>query len=492
MRIDEDTFRDMRREVLSSWPTGREVSEEAFGYYRQKGDDGIFHRRLREAKAAGKTLLQPRGGVPLVEKQIELLQHLETVGTADLLPLTVDSYTRQNRYEDAQRYLEQSQKAGTSLLNGFPVVNHGVAGSRAVLEAVSAPVQIRHGSPDARLLAEISFAAGYTSFEGGGITYNLPYSARVPLERSIRDWQYVDRLSSYYTERGVTINRESYGALTGILVPPSIAVAISVFEALLAAEQGVKSITVGYGQNGNIVQDVAAVRALEDLTCRYLHRFGFGDVEVTTCFHQWMGPFPMTEGRAFALIALGALTAALARATKVITKTPHEAYGVPTKEANAQGLLCSRLMVDTAANQYPLDREQVAEEARWIDREATAIVEKALELGEGQLDASVVRAFEAGVMDLPFCPSIYARNKVMPIRDESGAVRFLEHGNLPFDREILEWNRELVHSRAEAGPDPLELIEQDINFFLEPQDAIASGAEGPSDARAPSRPAGAR
>ncbi|MGB9594289.1 MAG: hypothetical protein ACPL7R_09145, partial [Anaerolineae bacterium] len=128
----------------------------------------------------------------------------------------------------------------------------------------------------------------------------------------------------------------------------------------------------------------------------------------------------------------------------------------------------------------------------WIAREATAIVEKALELGDGQFDAGVVRAFEAGVMDVPFCPSIYARNKVMPIRDGSGAVRFLEHGNLPFDCEILDRNRELVHGRAEASPDPLELIEQDINFFLEPQDAIASGAEGPSDARALPRPAGAR
>ena len=477
--IDEGLFQALRREVLATWPTGQEVSDEAFEYYQRKGDSGVFHQRLQEAKAAGRTLLQPRGGVPLVHLQIELLRHLEQVGTADLLPLTVDSYTRQNRYEEAQRHLERSQQEGVALLNGFPVVNHGVRNSRAVLEAVAAPVQIRHGSPDARLLAEISFAAGYTSFEGGGITYNLPYSARVPLERSVRDWQYVDRLSGYYTERGVVINRESYGALTGILVPPAIAVAISVFEALLAAEQGVKSITVGYGQNGHIIQDVAAVEVLGTLTQQYLQRFGFHDVDVTTCFHEWMGPFPMTEGRAFGLIGLGALTAALARATKVITKTPHEAYGVPTKEANAQGLLCSRLMVDTMAHQVPLDRAQVAEEARWIAREATAIVEKALELGEGRFDASVVRAFEAGVMDLPFCPSIYAQNKVMPIRDATGAVRYLEHGHLPFDKETLDRNQELIHQRMGAvDTDPLEQIEKDINFFLEAEgfSAVSGGS----------------
>jgi methylaspartate mutase epsilon subunit len=466
--IEAERFQAARKEVLSVWSTGRDVTESAFAYCEQRGDTGKFDLRLRAAKAAGKTLLQPRGGVPLVEQQIELLRHLETVGTADLLPLTVDSYTRQNRYEEAQRYLERSREANAALLNGFPVVNQGVANSRAVLEAVSAPVQIRHGSPDARLLAEISFAAGYTSFEGGGITYNLPYSARVSLERSIRDWQYVDRLSGYYTERGVTINRESYGALTGILVPPAIAVAISVFEALLAAEQGVKSMTVGYGQNGAIVQDVAAIQALEALTPLYLSRFGFVGVDVTTAFHEWMGPFPMTDGRAFGLIGLGALTAALAKATKVITKTPHEAYGVPTKEANAQGLLCSRLMADALAHQYPLDARAVAEERGWIVREASTMIEKALELGDGDLALSVVRAFEAGVMDLPFCPSVYAQNKVMPIRDRRGAVRYLDIGNLPFDRETVARNQQLVSERLDGlSGDPLELVEKDINFFLE-------------------------
>ena len=471
--IDNGTFQGKRREVLLGWPTGKEVGEAALEYFREKEETGRFAQRMREAKIEGRTLLQPRGGVPLVGQQIELLQHLETAGTADLLPLTVDSYTRQNRYEEAQRHLEESLQANSALLNGFPVVNQGVANSRLVLESVAAPVEIRHGSPDARLLAEISYAAGYTSFEGGGITYNLPYSARVSLEQSVRDWQYVDRLSGYYTEQGITINRESYGALTGILVPPAIAVAISVFEALLAAEQGVKSITVGYAQDGNVIQDVAAIKALEILTNEYLARFGFEAIDVTTALHEWMGPFPMTEGRAFGLIALGALTAALAKCTKVITKTPHEAFGIPTKEANAQGLLCSRLMVDTLAAQYPLDTTLVNEEATWIGREASAMLEKALELGDGDLALSVVRGFEAGVIDLPFCPSVYVKNKVIPIRDTSGAVRYLDHGDLPFDQESLDRNQELVRQKAPgSASEALDLVEKDINYFLESEELI--------------------
>ena len=108
-----------------------------------------------------------------------------------------------------------------SLLNGFPAVNHGVASCRRLVESLSRPVQVRHGTPDARLLAEITLAAGFTAFEGGGISYNIPYAKRVPLEESIRHWQYVDRLVGFYEEQGISINREPFGPLTGTLVSPA-------------------------------------------------------------------------------------------------------------------------------------------------------------------------------------------------------------------------------------------------------------------------------
>ena len=82
-------------------------------------------------------------------------------------------------------------------------------------------------------------AAGFTSFEGGGISYNIPYAKKVPLEHSIRCWQYVDRLVGYYGDRGVKINREPFGPLSGTLVPPFISHAVAILEGLLALEQGV-------------------------------------------------------------------------------------------------------------------------------------------------------------------------------------------------------------------------------------------------------------
>ena len=42
-----------------------------------------------------KLLLQPRAGVALIDEHIRLLKYLETEGAADLLPTTIDAYTRQ-------------------------------------------------------------------------------------------------------------------------------------------------------------------------------------------------------------------------------------------------------------------------------------------------------------------------------------------------------------------------------------------------------------
>ena len=235
-KIPEGEFQALRAEVLTQWPTGRDVNlEESVAYHKAMPENRIFSRKLVEAKKNHKTLIQPRAGVPVVEKHIELLQHLEQFGEADLLPTTIDSYTRQNRYKEAENGIEESIRLDRAMLNGFPAVNHGVANCRRVIESVNVPVQIRHGTPDARLLAEICFAGGFTSYEGGGISYNLPYCKNIPMERTIRDWQYVDRLAGLYEEMGVSINREPYGPLTGTLVPPCISHAAAIIEALLAA-----------------------------------------------------------------------------------------------------------------------------------------------------------------------------------------------------------------------------------------------------------------
>ena len=449
-RLNDDEFNKLRQEVLGQWPTGKDVNiEEAIAYHKAMPSSKRFSKKLLDAKQEGKTLVQPRAGVPVVEEHIKLMQYLEEFGEADLLPTTIDSYTRQNRYEEAENGISESIRLGRAMMNGFPAVNHGVAKCRQVIESVGVPMQVRHGTPDARLLTEISYAGGFTSYEGGGISYNLPYCKNIPMERTIRDWQYVDRLTGLYEEMGVSINREPYGPLTGTLVPPCISHAAAIIEALLAAEQGVKNITVGYGQCGNLVQDIAAIRTLEELTDEYLQKYGYSDVEVTTVLHQWMGGFPADEAKAFGVISSGSLIAALSKATKVIVKTPHEAVGIPTMEANAEGLRCTKQVVNMLADQTFSD-ERLDAEKEIIRLETRAIVDKCFELGNGDIAVGVCRGVEAGVLDVPFAPCRANAGLMLPCRDNDGAVRILKTGNLPFSKELRDFHQEKIEERANA------------------------------------------
>ncbi|MBQ9854918.1 MAG: methylaspartate mutase subunit E, partial [Clostridia bacterium] len=418
-----------------------------------------------QAKKDKRTLIQPRAGVPLIENHIKLMQYLQNEGEADLLPTTIDSYTRLNRYEEAENGIRESAKQNMAMLNGFPAVNHGVAGCRRVTEAVKIPIQVRHGTPDARLLAEITLAGGFTSYEGGGISYNIPYAKSVPLDRSIVDWMYVDRLIGLYEEMGIRINREPFGPLTGTLVPPFMSHAVAIIEALLAAEQGVKSITVGYGQLGNLIQDVAAIRTLEALTNEYLEKNGYTGCEVTTVFHQWMGGFPQDEAKAFGVISWGSAAAAISHATKVIVKTPHEAMGVPTMEANAQGLRCTKQLISMLRDQF-LPENVLKAEMEVIAAETRAIVDKVFELGEGDIAVGAVRAFQAGVLDVPFAPSRFNAGKILPARDNEGAVRLLECANLPFSDDLKTFHKDKIAERAKAE-------KRDVSFQLVIDDIYA-------------------
>ncbi|MCU4751472.1 methylaspartate mutase subunit E [Halobacteria archaeon AArc-curdl1] len=462
-RIPSEQLQRIDEELRAGWPTGQAVDfEEAIRYHESLP----AHKRFADVlETADQPLLQPRAGVPRLEDQIELLRYLHGEGEADLLPTTIDSYTRDNEYAKAQEGLENARESGTDTLNGFPAVNHGIDGCRALIDSVDAPIEVRHGTPDARLLAAITFAGGFQSFEGGPISYNIPYTKRHDLATTIEHWQFVDRLAGAYTERGVRINREPFGPLTGTLVPPSIAITVMVLEGLLAATQGVRSLTLGYGQVGNVVQDVAALRALRSLGEEYLP----DEVCVTTVFHEWMGGFPPDEARANGVISLGGMTAAIARPDKVITKSPQEFQGVPTKEANAAGLRTTRQIIDMALEQQ-IDIDGIEDEQALIERETHALMESVFDHGDGDVARGTIQAFDAGALDVPFAPSDSARGAVLPARDDDGRVRILEFGDLAMDDDIREVHAARLARRAET-----EGRKQSFRMVADDVDAISDG-----------------
>ncbi|MFD3427296.1 hypothetical protein [Nocardia fluminea] len=414
---------------------------------------------LTAARRDGRFALQPRCGVGDHDQMRALLHDLAQQAGPDVLSLTIDSHTRLQRFDSALRCLNTHPET----LNGYPLVTHGWRRGRELNESVSVPLEVRHGSPDARILFDVAVASGITSFEGGGISYNLPYSKSVPLPSSLQAWREVDRGCGRLAERGIIVDRELFGTLTAVLVPPSISLAISMIEAILAAAEGVKCISVAYPQGGNLAQDVAALKAIPLLAERYLP----ADVSVFTVLHEFMGAFPRSRAGAESLILYGALVARLGGATKLITKTYQEAAGIPDTDANAAGIRLARLAASPLFSFVTYDTDCCDRELEWILTEVGELLESVLDVGD--LSSAVVDAFAEGTLDIPFSASRYARSAVIPRRDPTGAIRYFDAGGLNLSAQSRHRNRSLVddfHNGRDRTTGLFAALEADINYFI--------------------------
>ena len=88
------------------------------------------------------------------------------------------------------------------------------------------------------------------------------------------------------------------------------------------------------------------------------------------------------------------------------------------------------------------------EEKDLIKREVRAIVDKTLEMGDGDAAVGSVRAFEAGVLDVPWSPSRYCKSRIVPARDADGCLRIVDPGLMPFPKEVMEIHEEKLRRRA--------------------------------------------
>jgi methylaspartate mutase epsilon subunit len=464
--LDHEVFESSRREVLEQWKTGsgaRGLANNARFLVRQPSFSRI---QAQTQMGHNQMLVQPRSGVALIGEQINLFKNFKRAGVK-VLSYQVDSLTRNNNYVGAEAGICESRMARTSTINGFPVVNHGVSGLRKIAQQIHLPLQTRHSTRDPRLLAEISYAGGVTSFEGGAICYNIPYYKDYPLAESIRNWQYVDYLTGlYYKHFGIVLDREFFGTLTATLIPPCIAIVTNILETLLAVRQGVRCVSLGYAEQGHRSQDIAAIRMLSEMAREILSNMGYKDVQVNTVFHQYMAAFPPCEQRADELIRNSAVTATRSGATRMIGKTPVEAFRIPTVTDNIMGIELINSGIVTAADCY-VDEARVAKECAVIRREVESIFQSIVLCGHGDIAQGVVTGFQKGFIDIPFSPSVHNRGEVMTTRDVEGAVRFLSFGKLQLDRETRQFHEDKVSERRHVegihspSQDPI-LVERDV------------------------------
>lgn len=447
---DEDQFRHSFREAAAQYPTGQEIDlDEVVAYHQTIPRTKNITEMFTQAHQEGKTLLTPRGGVAEVEPMVALLRFLQDAGEADILPINPDTYSRREQFDKAANGLQESQKAGRSLLNGFPVVAHGIQGVRRVFEAVDRPIVLRSATPINRLLGTIAIAGGCTEYVAGAVSLNLCMEYDMSFEKSTRDAQYMAWLTGWLNDRGVKITWESDNAAAlGVITTPSIAIVMGIVDLAVAAAQGAKYHALAYIPMHNLVQDVAGMRQQRHLTKVWLDKLGYTDATIFQDVHQWNGAFPEDKARASGLIGLVSAVAALyGGAEQMICKTSDEGMGVPTKESNAEGLRTSRQVMNMLRGQhYPVTAE-VEEEERIIELEVKCMMDNIIEMGNGDVLVGMVKALKAGTYEFPYAVSKHVVGDVVLLRDATGAVRFSETGKVPFSREVIEYNKKKIAER---------------------------------------------
>ena len=403
----------------------------------------------------GKTLVQPRGGFPTYEKMWALYEHF-TSANVDVLPMTIDSHTRLNDYASAAKMLRLSEETETDLLNGYPLINQGYRTTRKMVTHFNTPVSLRHGTPDARLLVEMAIASGVFEIEGGPITYILPYSKNFPQDKAFLYWKHVDKVCAKYSTLNEPINRESFGPLTATLVPPCITIVVQIAEMLISLEEGVKSFSVSFAQTGSLNQDIVTSNVLKKLAKKYAAKIGCEDAIINLVYHQWMGAFPRDKNKSDALIDTGAVIAAMVGADKIITKTRAEAFGIPTKEDNAQAVSNVKYILNMLKG-MPVISDPEEEEN--LEREVDEIFDAIFNDKADTLWRKIFNSIKNGTIDVPFSPHIINNNELITVRDEFSNIRIYNRGKVPISDKSFAFEK----SKLKLGVDKNSVVSQIIH-----------------------------
>ncbi|MGD0066897.1 MAG: methylaspartate mutase [Streptosporangiaceae bacterium] len=392
-----------------------------------------FGRFVADSAAAGQLVVQPRMGFSDLRRMRRGLLATKFAAARTVGTLTLDSYTRLGDHAAVRRAL-----ADGTQLNGYPIVDHPVAATQAVLDGVldeSFPVQVRHGSSRPGQIIRALTAAGLDASEGGPISYCLPYG-RTPLRESMDNWARGCELLTRLVTAPRIPHLESFGGcLLGQLCPPGLLVAISLLEALFFTQHGMDSVSLSYAQQTDTGQDEQAVVALGRLAAEFLPRH----VDWHVVLYTYMGVFPRTERGARRLLEASAELAVRSGAQRLIVKTAAEAHCIPTVEENVHALeTAARAAAGAAALQVgPLagtpgggDPGDDSAPGAEVQREARAFIEAVLELGH-DVGRSLLIAFRRGYLDIPYCLHPDNAGRSRGRLDERGRLCWSAVGAMP-------------------------------------------------------------
>lgn len=449
-RLEERDFFDMRKEVLSQWPTGKEVIlEEAIEYQKNLSDNRNFCRVTELLRENKRTIVFPRGGYPLLEDQIKLCKKLVSLGIP-LIPINTDSYTRQARFDKAEEGIKETIRTGKNMLNGYPLVNYGVKNNRRLVQEVEGAFNPRCGLWGNRLGAEIAFASGITGYAGTAFIHFGAYEKNVTLIDTIATLQYTWYLMGYYAEHGVVLAAEMHGWIPTGVFPLGVNIATMIAESLMAAEQGVRCIIPLIHFMGNMVQDLAYLEVGPKLLREYLDKFDYKDVKIPGIFAAQIPLYPMPQGigEAFAFINYSAMVAVIGGAQSIFLRTVEEGYGIPSEEAHEITYRSANWIFEVVGRQQMDFELKDLEVEKWAaEVEIRSILDKILEMGDGDVVIGSIKGVESGVLDSPFSPNRHVKGNVLGVKDLRGAIRYLEFGNLPLPNDLKQFHKEKIRER---------------------------------------------
>ena len=469
---DEEFFKIRNEEVLPMWETGREIRDldECIAAARELSVDTgkNYAMTARAAREGDVHIMEPHFGRALTEYMIDGMNYV-----ADAAPMepwgmwTVfsDSYTRKCNFKLAQEGIERSRAEGTTMLNGWPIVNFGVHEARRIKEQVSCPMSLNSTDEDGRLASEIALAAGWNACNCRSITEVMSHCKYIPLDEEIRINQYECRLAAIYHERGVPQSPHISCNLTGY-DSCGFKSFIMVAQSLLGAEQGLKHIDLEFGLNMNLMQDTAMIRVTEKLCREYCERFGYKDMYFTTKGMPFLGAWPARVEEADAMVAWNAVISIMAGCNTVLLKCHDEAFATPTKEGMAASVRIGR-QLDTLLGKQRFQRtEEYDLEEHMLELEVRAMMERCLELGEGDMALGLCRGVDAGWISTMISPWRYNKGNIRLARDANNAMRYLDCGDMPLPQEVKDYHREMLNRRAELEGRPIsfETVVSDLQY----------------------------
>jgi methylaspartate mutase epsilon subunit len=116
------------------------------------------------------------------------------------------------------------------------------------------------------------------------------------------------------------------------------------------------------------------------------------------------------------------------------------------------------------------DNDELNLEEEMITQAVKAIVNKVVDLGDGDIAIGQIKAVEYGVIDAAFSPWRYLAKKTLPVRDATGAIRYLQSGNIPLPKEVVKYHKQRVDERKQStrSKTDIEMVIEDVTRFSRP------------------------